>query len=217
ADFRVILENGLGVKHNYVIKNADIFMDVTMPSFPEDEGVVVILNAQGKIIDELHYSSKWHFALIDNEEGISLERIDYNKPTQNKDNWASAASAAGFGTPSYQNSQLRRDVFVQGEVTITPKTFSPDNDGFEDYATINIKMSDPGYVANITIFDAAGRPVKDLAKNATLAATASFRWDGLDDKFHKIPVGVYVVYTEVFNLDGKKKPFKNTVVVAARF
>jgi hypothetical protein len=78
-------------------------------------------------------------------------------------------------------------------------------------------MSDPGSLANITIFDAGARPVKYLAKNATLAQAASFRWDGLDDKFRKVPVGVYVVYTEVFNLNGKKKAFKNTVVVAARF
>jgi flagellar hook assembly protein FlgD len=72
-------------------------------------------------------------------------------------------------------------------------------------------------VANITIFDAAGRPVKSLAKNATLALSGSFRWDGLDDKFNKVPVGVYVIHTEVFNLNGKKKSFKNAVIVATRF
>jgi Lamin Tail Domain len=217
GDFFVISENGTVVKQNYAAKNPGNFIDVTMPSLPDDEGVFVLLNAQGQVVDELRYSSKWHFALIDNEEGISLERIDYNKQTQNKDNWTSAASTAGFGTPSYQNSQLRADVTLQGEMSITPKTFSPDNDGFEDYAIINIKMADPGYVANITIFDATGRPVRELAKNATLAASASFRWDGLDDKFRKVPVGIYVVYTEVFNLNGRKKSFKNTVVVAARF
>ena len=188
-----------------------------MPSFPDDEGGVVLLNLQGKIIDELHYSEKWHFALIDNEEGISLERIDYSKPTQNRDNWTSAASTARFGTPSYQNSQFRVDMGGQGEVTITPKTFSPDNDGFEDYTFVNVKMADPGYVVNITIFDAAGRPVKDLTKNATLGTSGSFRWDGLDDKIRKVPVGVYVVFTEAFNLNGKKRSFKNTLVVAARF
>ena len=217
ADFFVISENGSVVKQNYLAKNPDNFIDVTMPSLPDDEGVFVLLNAQGKVADELHYSFKWHFALIDNEEGIALERIDYNKPTQSKNNWTSAASTAGFGTPSYQNSQFRTDISLQGEVAVTPKTFSPDNDGFEDYTFINIKISDPGYVANITIFDASGKPVKDLAKNATLASTVSFRWDGLDDKFHKVPVGVYIVYTEVFNLNGKKKSFKNIVVVAARF
>jgi hypothetical protein len=217
SDFLVASENGAVVMQHYLAKNPDDFIDVAMPSLPDDAGVFVLLNAQGKIIDELNYSSKWHFALIDNEEGVALERIDYNKATQNKDNWASAASTVGFGTPTHQNSQFRVDITVPGEVTITPKTFSPDNDGFEDYTIINIKLPDPGYVANITIFDAAGRAVKDLSKNASMPALAAFRWDGLDDKFRKVPVGVYIVYTEVFNLDGRKKAFKNTVVVAAKW
>lgn len=217
GDFFVVSENSSIVKQNFTAKNPDNFIDAAMPSFPDEEGVVVLLNAQGQIIDELHYSFDWHFALIDNKEGIALERIDYNKPTQNKENWTSAASTAGFGTPSYQNSQFRTDVSVKGDLTVTPKTFSPDNDGFDDFTTINYQMSELGYVANITIFDAAGRPVKALAKNVTLASTGSFRWDGLNDKFIKVPTGIYVIYTEVFNLNGKKKSFKNTVIVAARF
>lgn len=215
--FFAISENGSVVKQNYYAKNPENFIDVAMPSFPNDEGAVVLLNSQQQVIDELHYYSKWHFALIDNEEGISLERIDYNKPTQNKENWTSAVSTAGFGTPSYQNSQFRTDASLKADITVTPKTFSPDKDGFEDFTTINYQMAEPGYVANITIFDAAGRPVKNLAKNATLALSGSFKWDGLDDKFNKVPVGVYVIYTEVFNLNGKKKSFKNAVIVAARF
>lgn len=217
GDFFVMSENASVVKTNYAAKNPENFVDAKMPSLPDAEGAFVLLNFQGKVIDELRYSSKWHFALINNEEGVSLERIDYNKTTQNKDNWTSAASTVGFGTPSYQNSQFRIDISVNAEITITPKTFSPDNDGFDDFTIINIKMSDPGYVANITIFDASGRPVKSLAKNSILATTATIRWDGLDDKFRKVPVGLYVVFTEVFNLNGKKRSFKNTVVVAARF
>jgi hypothetical protein len=132
----------LFVKQNYTAKNPDNFIDVAMPSFPDDEGAVVVLDGQANIIDELHYSSKWHFALIDNEEGVSLERIDYNKPTQNKENWTSAASTAGFGTPSYQNSQFGTDVSVKADITVTPKTFSPDRDGFEDFTTINYQMTE---------------------------------------------------------------------------
>jgi hypothetical protein len=217
GDYFVISENASIVKKSYAAKNPYHFIDVAMPSFPDEEGVVVLLNSQGRIIDELHYNAKWHFALIDNGEGISLERTDYNKPTQHPGNWTSAASTVGFATPSYQNSQFNSFGAVSAEVSITPKTFSPDNDGFEDYTMIQIRLSELGYIANITIFDARGRPVKDLAKNASLAATSSFRWDGLNDKFQKVPVGVYVMYTEVFNLSGKKKVFKNTVIVAARF
>ncbi|HSU51031.1 MAG TPA: lamin tail domain-containing protein, partial [Segetibacter sp.] len=125
GDYIVISDRSSVVKQNYVTQYPDNFIDVTMPSFPDDQGVVVILNAQGQVIDELKYSAKWHFALIDNEEGIALERIDYNKPTQSKDNWTSAASSVGFGTPTYQNSQFRSDLSIQGEMNITPKTFSP--------------------------------------------------------------------------------------------
>lgn len=218
GDFFVISENGAIVKQQYIAKNPANFVDVSsMPSFNDDKGTVVLLNAFGNVVDELRYDKSWHFALIDNDEGIALERIDYNKPTQNKDNWHSAASAAGFGTPSYQNSQFRNDLQIQGEVTVTPKVFSPDNDGMDDFALITYQLPEPGYVANITIFDAAGRPVKALVKNATLASTGSFRWDGLDDKLRKVLVGAYIIYTEVFNLSGKKRSFKNTVVVAVRF
>jgi len=39
-------------------------------------------------------------------------------------------------------------------------------------------------------------------------------WDGLDDKKLKLPVGTYIVFTEIFNLNGKKETFKNVVVLA---
>ena len=215
-DFFVLSENGALVKQDYSAKNPDNFIDAAMPSFPDDKGVVVLLNEQKRIIDELHYSSDWHFGLMDNEQGISLERIDYNKTTQHKENWTSAASTAGFGTPSYQNSQFKTSVSVKADITVTPKTFSPDNDGFNDFTTVNYRMSGAAFVANITIFDAAGRAVRNLAKNATLGSTGSFKWDGLNDKFAKVPIGIYVIYTEIFNLNGEKKSFKSPVIVALR-
>ncbi len=218
GEYYVISEDETLIKKAYIAKNPGHFINVSsMPSFPDDKGVVVLLNAQGNITDQLAYDAKWHFALIDNEEGISLERIDYNKPTQNKDNWHSAASTAGFATPTYQNSQFRLDAQVQGMITLTPKIFSPDNDGTDDFTKLTYQMTELGYVANITIFDASGRVVRSLAKNATLALQGNFIWDGLDDKQGKLPIGSYVVYTEVFNLNGKRKSYKNSIVLARRF
>jgi hypothetical protein len=218
GDYWVISEDQAAVKQQYNAKYPDNFSDVSsMPSYPDDKGVAVLLNGRGAIVDELKYDRKWHFALIDNEDGIALERIDYNKPTQDQNNWQSAASTVGFGTPTYQNSQFRSDLMLQGDVTVLPKTFSPDNDGTDDFALINFQMQEPGNVANITVFDAQGRIVRNLVKNATLAQQASFRWDGLNDKQAKVAVGPYIIYSDVFNLNGKRRKYKNTVIVAARF
>lgn len=218
GDYMAVTENKEWVKNNYLAKNPDNFIELaSMPSYNDDTSNIVLYNINGKIVDEFAYSDKWHFALIDNTEGVSLERIDYNGKTQTKENWHSAATSAGYGTPTYQNSQFRIDQQVQGEIKLTPEVFSPDNDGFDDFLTINYQFPERGYVANITIFDASGRPVRVLQKNALCSTSDYFRWDGLNDKQQKVAVGAYVVYTEIFNLQGKTKKFKNTVVVARRF
>lgn len=218
GDFIVITENASQIRSAFLTKNPDNFLELsTLPSYPDDKGVCLIINSLGTIVDQVRYDKKWHHALIDNEEGITLERIDYNNPTQHAENWHSAASTVGYGTPTYQNSQYRADVIVQGDISVTPKTFSPDNDGQDDFCFINYNMKEAGNIANITIFDAAGRPIKVVAKNAILGLKGSFRWDGLNDKNSKVPIGVYVVYTEIFNTNGKRQQFKNSLVVAARF
>ena len=68
---------------------------------------MVGLNFQGIVVDEVKYKDDWHFQLIDNAEGVALERIDPGKPGQDPDNWHSAASTAGYGTPTYKNSQFK--------------------------------------------------------------------------------------------------------------
>ena len=217
GDHIVETEDAASLSLQYLVKNPDNVLIISSPpSFPDDEGTVVALNFQGNGIDEVKYKDDWHFKLIDNAEGVALERIDPNAPSQDPANWTSAASTAGYGTPTYQNSQYKRIQSINATIEITPKVFSPDNDGREDIATIQYAVTEPGYVANITIFDPSGRPVRNLVRNGTMGLNGYWNWDGLDDKGLKLPVGTYVVFTEIFNLQGKKQQFKNVVVLARK-
>ncbi len=218
GEYYVITENSLWVQQHYPVNHPDKMIGLSqLPSLPDDEGDIVLLNQEGRVIDELHYDHKWHFALIDNEEGIALERIDYNKPTRDPDNWSSAASTVQFGTPTDKNSQFRSDEQANAAFSLEPELFSPDNDGYNDYCFIHYRAAEPGYVANISIFDASGRIVCHLAQNITLGSSADFRWDGLNERKQKLPSGVYVVMMEIFNLQGKTKKWKHAVVLARRF
>lgn len=215
-DFILLTTDPEIVKSQYITLNPEAFLKMkTMPSFSNEKGNVIVLNIHGAIIDEVNYSEKWHFPLLTNVKGVSLERIDYEAPSS-KSNFHSAATSAGYGTPGFQNSQYKMNEELPGEITVSPEIFSPDNDGYEDFATINYHFPTSGFVTNITIFDASGRAVRFLQKNALSGIKGYYRWDGMDDKNKKLPQGIYIIYTEIFNKDGKKKQFKNTIVLARK-
>jgi hypothetical protein len=217
GDHIVLTEDAASLALHYLVKNPDQVLTITsLPSFPDEEGTVITLNFQGNVVDEVKYNDDWHFKLINNPEGVSLERIDAAALSQDPGNWHSAASTAGYGTPTYTNSQHKQLAGIAANVTVTPKVFSPDNDGFDDIASIQYTTDAPGYIANSTIYDAAGRPVRNLVRNGTMALSGYWNWDGLGDKGNKLPVGAYVILTEIFNLDGKKNRFKNVVVLARK-
>ncbi|HKJ79975.1 MAG TPA: gliding motility-associated C-terminal domain-containing protein, partial [Prolixibacteraceae bacterium] len=103
------------------------------------------------------------------------------------------------------------------EVTFQPESFSPNLDGYNDEFQIQYQLNRSGYLANVWIFDAAGRPVLQLAKNEILATNGNIVWNGEDETGKRQPLGVYVVMVEVFNGSGEIYRFKEGVVLTDLF
>lgn len=216
-EYALLTTDTTWVMRNYFMNDPRAFLQMaSLPSLPDDAGNAIILNAQGNVTDEINYSQKWHFKLIHDPEGVALERISVNEPST-ESNFHSASTSAGYGTPGIKNSQYHPDEIADGEITVSPEVFSPDNDGFDDFATINYAFTEPGNIANITIFDASGRPVRYLQKNSLSGIKGNYRWDGLNGKQQKLPIGIYIIITETFNTEGKKRLYKNTIVLARKF
>lgn len=215
GDHLVETEDPGNLSLQYLVKNPDQVLAIgSPPSFPDDKGTVVLLNLQGEVVDEVSYSKDWHFKLLNNPEGVSLERIDPAGPSTDPLNWHSASSGSGYATPTAVNSQFRAWNDIRAEVTVSPAVFSPDNDGRDDFARLQYVVEEPGFMARVTIFDAAGRPVRRLVPNELLGLQGYWNWDGLDERGAPLPVGVYIFLTEMFNLQGKKKQFKQAIVLA---
>jgi hypothetical protein len=188
-----------------------------MPSLNIDGDIVVLIDTGYTSIDRVVYSADWHFPLLDDTKGVSLERIDTERPTQEATNWHSAAETVGFATPTKQNSQYSPSTADDGAVNLSNTIFSPDNDGIEDVVTINYTFDQPGYIANIAIYDSRGRLIRRLASNTLLGTEqGSFSWDGIQDDRSLALSGVYVIYVEVFNTSGTVKRCKKACVLAAR-
>ncbi|HYF32254.1 MAG TPA: lamin tail domain-containing protein [Chitinophagaceae bacterium] len=218
ADFIVVTANTAAVKNQYsAVRPLALLSLAQFPSLPDDKGSIVLLNHAGTIIDELAYDEKWHFPLLVNREGVSLERIDYGLATQDKDNWTSAAADAGYGTPTGRNSQFKTHRYLQGKVEADAPVFSPDGDGHNDLCFLHYQFPEPNNVAAVTVFDVNGMEIRRLYKNTSLSEKGVFRWDGLDDRGMPAAAGVYIILTQVFSMDGRHKNFKNAVTLARSF
>ena len=217
GDHIVVTENAENLALNYLVRFPENILEITsLPSYPDDEGYVIIMNSLGQVVDEVHYKDDWHFKLLTDQEGISLERTDPFSPGNNSNTWHSAASTAGFATPGYKNSQQIDQAAPGAEISVSPAIISPDNDGHDDIATIYYKIDEPGYVANIFIYDLAGRLIRQLQKNSLMGLEGYWTWDGLNEKNQQPRSGIYIIVTEIFNLLAKKKLFKNKIVVRGR-
>lgn len=200
----------------YPFADASVFIRMSsMPSLPNDKGFVLIMDQQGEIIDEVAYNKNWHFALIKDKKGVSLERITFDGPSD-KSNFHSAAKDAGYGTPGIKNSQSVPAAASGVSFAVSPEVFSPDQDGIDDFLTISYSFREEGNVTNIKIFDAAGRTVRYLEKNSLSGQDGFYRWDGLDDKNQQLPQGIYIIHFESFNGAGQKQVHKKAVTLARR-
>jgi len=187
------------------------------PTLSDKAGTVVIAKREnGEIIDRLDYHSDMHFALLSSAEGVSLERLNPERPSSDRSNWHSASETNGFATPAYQNSQFFPEISSNSEISVSPLIFSPDNDGKDDAVNLYLRPDGPGFQADVVIYDSRGRRIKKLAENVLLGEEGVFTWDGISQGQTRAPVGIYILFIQLIKPDGTVKQYKKAVVLAGK-
>lgn len=185
-------------KNELVIVECD-----SMQNLVASEGIVYVTDVSLRPIDRFHYTEKMHYPKLVTTKGVALERLYFERPTQDENNWCSAAETAGFGTPGYENSQ-KGNAIDELEIEVYPEVFSPDNDGFDDFAEVVCNFNDEENRVNIVIFNNRGALMRCLANNVLCGKSNHFKWDGCDDKGNLLPAGMYVCVIEYWNLQSNK-------------
>ena len=216
GEYVLITEDAFNISSEYPQSRTERLLEADLPSYNNGEGSVVLQDPMGVQLDRFDYTDDLHFVLLNDIEGVSLERVDPDRPTADNTNWHSAAQSAGSATPGFQNSQYEPVVDEGGELVASPDIFSPDNDGFQDMLTLSYTFNEPGYVGTMIVFDIAGREAKQLMNNVLLGTSGALSWDGILETGDKARLGPYVVYFEVFDLSGNVKKFRKTVTLAHR-
>ncbi|MBR3709988.1 MAG: lamin tail domain-containing protein [Bacteroidales bacterium] len=210
--------DGYTVGQQYGCGTGNFFDMASFPSYVNAGGTALLMSRQGVVVDQMSFSEKMHYPLLKETKGVSLERVSWDAPSDQSDNWHSAVEAVHFGTPGYENSMMAvpQNDPEEDVIKVEPKVFSPDGDGMDDSCLVNYAFEEAGCTMNVYVFNVEGQMIRHLVKGELISQTGSFVWNGLDERDQPVPLGLYVMVAEVFHLDGMVKKYKQAVVVASR-
>jgi len=216
GSYLVFHEDSADLVSNYGSAATEAFVLTDLPSYSNDEGTVLLLDQFGDTMDLFNYSEDMHFALIDDLNGVSLERLSTSLPTNRASNWHSASSSVNYGTPGYENSQDYQSSSPKNKFALNAEYISPDNDGYQDVVFIDYTFSEQGWLASAYVYNQSGVLIKTITTNELLGNEGSFSWDGTNDLGEKAATGMHLILVEAFNLEGEKTRYRLPIVVAAK-
>lgn len=175
-----------------------------LPAYDYDADVVQLIRLRDTLVlERVPYTKAYHFPDLRTRRGVALERLSPWRSGSDPLNWYSAASTVGYGTPGYPNSQREPSLAQRSGLYLEPRTFSPDNDGYDDWTTIIIPNDKPAQKARITVFYPNGQVIRQLSPGELLEVGENrFRWDGTADDGRRLPTGVYIIEVELTDQAG---------------
>ena len=193
GEYAVATDNVSDIRTRYKLCDPRALVECELPSYNDDEGIVVLLDPSLHETERYHYRELHHFPLITDPEGVSLERISLQMAAGDSTNWHSASMQSGYATPGIRNSQSAATSEVEKWLAVDPVLFTPNNDGFHDVQQIICKPSRPGFVVHLNILNEQGMTIKTLARQELMGSDGRWIWDGTDDSGNRMPLGIYVV------------------------
>jgi len=193
-------------------KNVVINPSLSLSNSGED---LVLVDLTDTPIDSVRYSPLWHMKNL-TSSGRSLERINPSILSNDTRNWSSSVSSTG-STPASSNSIFTKSTAQNSSLHLSPNPFSPDNDGFEDFLSINYSLPANSTTIRLRIYDVSGRLIRRLAQNEPSPSTGSIIWNGMDDDGHRVRIGMYIILFEALdNFGGTAKTMKDVAVVGRK-
>ena len=217
--YALVSEDTLSICQNYKCpKSEGVFVQCRklMP-LPDSEGQLVLVNVLNHTIDSLSYTADWHFKFLNDQNGVSLERLSFQMLSNDPNNWHSAAASRGYASPAAQNSQIEVQIRSDMFFSLNTRSLSPDMDGFEDLLILRYQFPGADYLSTIKIFNIEGREMKTIINNKTLGTEGAIVWDGTDANGEVLPIGVYLVLIECMSPEGEIRREKLSVLLSEMF
>ena len=178
GEYFVLAKNGDQSQNGGV--NVDYVYNGYSLSNSDDE--VILLDAAGAIVDEVHYSNSWPFS-----SGVAMEMHNPLEDNSLIENWYASAISYGNGDTGSPGIPFDGTLDIE-KVLLNPSSFdlvSLYPNPFNPEVTIQVKIYEEGTL-NIDVFNLSGQRVKTLINGTLRSGSYSFNWDS-----NRSPSGMY--------------------------
>jgi hypothetical protein len=144
----IVISSNLSIRNFYDSIPSQLII-ASIPALNNDKDGVVIYDERGMVMDSLFYFSSW------GASKKSLERINYQQPTNSQRNWVASIADSG-GTPGSTNSVMNAKPFTSGSIVVNEIMYEPLT-GFAEYVEIYNLSNDTINLAGWKIFESGGK------------------------------------------------------------
>ena len=170
------------------------------------------LHAGPTMIDSTAFRPAMHASDLSDTRGVALERISTSAVSLAPAAWTSSADADG-GTPGRDNAVFLPERAATARVSVHPSPFSIERDGA---TRIQYALGRAAASIRVEIYDAQGRHVRTLTSGRRSGPVGEVLWDGRRDDGRRARIGIYVVWLEAVDGDGRHVAVEKVPVVVAR-
>ena len=212
-DYVVLTKDAGSVSSCFHVEYPLRLVECDLPTYPNNGGSVVLGTTDSQLVDRLDYSPSMHSRLLRDKAGVSLERRSFDRPTNDADNWFSASSTSGYGTPTAPNSQSVELLATESSFLFSSDIVSPDGDDYQDFLEITYQLDSKDISAHAEVYDIRGKRVRRLLNGDLMGAAGTIRWDGMAEGGIHLPTGQYIVLITLYDPSGLHQRLRHAVAV----
>jgi hypothetical protein len=212
--YAVFTSDGAAFARTWPDARAALAVRSDLPALTNEESRLILLDQSQRVLDVAGYSPDWHYPYLDEDKGISLERMSAAASGADKGNWFSAPASTGGASPGRANSCLmqppadRQEMFV-----LEPATGISVNAGEPVRMALSYRFEEPGWFLRVVVHNARGQPVRELMAFGLAPISGLVTWDGLDMEGSRVPEGIYLLVADYYHPSGRKGRWKKACSV----
>ena len=206
-EYLIVAEDDETIEQLVISPSVPRVVPETWVRLNDDGDHLYLINVADGIRDKISYNSE-----AGKVAGRSWERIDSSASGTDPFNWGPCADPTGHTAGKANSLQIVK--VSKARVRVDPNPFNP---FLGDVTAISFKLPAPVSRITVSIFNSAGRRVRQLISNIPAGTREPLMyWDGRDDRHQLLPIGRYIIYLEALDSrTGKVYQAKCTTVVAA--